>query len=107
MSNLPRIINGGDAMSEQKIEFKWLEAKCIGTDTIVFRLEDKTTVKIKVDIDRAGVSTSFTNPDGTPRYNIGASLKVNVIPAKKSYYLPKSQLRGSPLNKSQNPPFIR
>jgi len=94
-------------MSEPKIEFKWLEAKCIGTDTVVFKLEDGATVKIKVDLDRAGVATSFTNPDGTPHYNIGASLKVNVIPTKKSYYISKSQLRTVPPEKSQNLPFIR
>jgi len=94
-------------MSEPKIEFKWLEAKCTGNDTVVFKLEDGATVKIKVDLDRVGVAISFTNPDGTPHYNIGASLKVNVIPAKKSYYMPKSQLKTAPPKKPRDLLFIR
>ena len=95
------------AMNEQKIEFKWLEVKCIGTDTVVFKLEDGATVKVKVDLDRAGVAKSITNPDGTPHYDIGASLKVNVIPSTKSYYRPKSRLKISKPGKPQDVPFIR
>ena len=94
-------------MSDPKIEFKWLEAKCTGTDTVVFKLEDGATVKIKVDLDRAGVATTFTNPDGTPHYNIGASLKVNVIPKARSYYVPRSQIRNIPTKKAENSPFVR
>ena len=94
-------------MSEAKVEFKWLEAKCVGTDTVVFRLNDGATVKIKVDVDRAGVAANYTNPDGTPHYNIGASLKVNVIPTKKSYYIPRSKVKAVPSKKSPTSPFIR
>lgn len=82
--------------SQQNIEFKWLDAKLVGSDTVVFRLEDGATVKIKVDIDRAGVATNFTNPDGSAHYNINASLKVNVIPSSKKFSIPKSQLAQSP-----------
>src|SRR4030042_1810488 len=80
-------------MSEPKIEFKWLDAKCTGTDTVIFRLEDGATVKVKIDIDRAGIATNVTNPDGTPHYEIGTSVKVAVVPPKKTYFIPKSQLK--------------
>lgn len=94
-------------MNEPKIEFKLLEAKCTGTDTVVFKLEDGATVKVKVDLDRVGVAKSMTNPDGTPHYDIGASLKVCVIPSKKSYYRSKSKLRIAKPEKSHDLPFIR
>ena len=80
-------------MTEDKIEFKMLEAKLVGSDTVVFRLEDGAQVKIKVDIARAGVATNLTNPDGTPHYNIGAGLRIQVIPAKKKYYIQRSKLK--------------
>lgn len=79
-------------MTEERIEFKWLEAKTVGNNTVVFRLEDGAMVKIRVDIDRAGVATNYTNPDGTPNYNIGASLHINVIPSSKKFSIPKSQV---------------
>jgi hypothetical protein len=94
-------------MTEPKIEFRWLDAKCVGTDTVVFRLEDGAVVKIKVDLDRAGVAASLTNPDGTPHYQIGTSLKVNVIPPKKAYYVLRSQLRTAASQESKDLPFIR
>ena len=78
--------------SDEKVEFKWLDAKLVGSDTVVFRLEDGAMVKIKVDIDRAGIAINLTNPDGSPRYNINASLKVNVVPSGKKFSIPKSQL---------------
>jgi len=83
-------------MSEQNIEFKWLDAKLIGSDTVVFRLEDGAMVKIKVDIDRAGVALNLKNPDGSPHYNINASLKVSVVPSGKKFSIPKSQLSRPP-----------
>jgi hypothetical protein len=94
-------------MAETKIEFKWLDAKCTGNDTVVFRLEDGSTVKIKVDIDRAGVAIGVSNPDGTPHYEIGTALKVTVIPSKKSYFVPKSKLQMVVPTGSQDLPFIR
>jgi len=93
-------------MSESKIEFKLLEAKLIGNDTITFKLEDGATVKIKVDINRAGVAKNFTNPDGTPHYNVQASLKVNVIPPSKTYSIPKSQLPMVPPKPRGKEPFV-
>ena len=80
-------------MTEDKIEFKMLEAKTVGSNTVVFRLEDGAQVKIKVDIQRAGVAVNLTNPDGTPHYNVGAGLRVQVIPPKKRYYIPRSKIK--------------
>ena len=77
----------------EKVEFKLLDHKCVGSDTVVFNLEDGANVKVKVDLDRVGVATNFKNPDGTPRYVVNASLKIKVIPANKKFSLPKSKLR--------------
>lgn len=92
-------------MSEQRVEFTWLEAKCIGTDTVVFELEDGATVKIKVDVDKAGVAAGFTNPDGTSHYEVGAALKINVIPSNRAYYVLKSQLKNCASKEPGNLPF--
>ena len=94
-------------MSEPKVEFKWLDSKCTGTDTVVFRLEDGALVKIKVDIDRAGIAASVTNPDGTPHYEIGTSLKIVVVPSKKAYFLPRSTLKVTTPKETESLPFIR
>jgi len=83
-------------MSEEKIEFKRLDAKLVGSDTVVFRLEDGATVKIKVDIERAGVAVNFKNPNGSPHYEVGCGLKINVIPTTKTYSIPKSKLHIPP-----------
>jgi hypothetical protein len=79
-------------MPEEIVEFKRLEAKSVGSDTVIFRLEDGAIVKIKVDINRAGVAINFKNPDGSPHYNINAGLNVSVIPNEKKFYVPKSQM---------------
>jgi hypothetical protein len=91
-------------MSEEKIEFKMLDSKLLGSDTVVFRLEDGAMVKIKVDIDRAGIAINFRNPDGSPHYNINAGLKINVTPAEKKYQIPKSQLPPSAPKESKMKP---
>lgn len=93
-------------MADSSLEFKWLEAKCTGNDTVVFRLEDGAVVKIKVDIDRAGVAIDFKSPDGTPHYNVNASLKINIIPPGKTYTVPRSQLGPFPTQPSKKPPFV-
>jgi len=82
-------------MEKDQVEFKWLDSKLVGSDTVVFRLEDGTMVKIKVDIRRAGVAVNFKNPDGTPRYAVDANLGIQVIPKSKKFYIPKSKLRPS------------
>jgi len=80
-------------MSDDKIEFKMLEAKLTGSDTVVFRLEDGARVRIKVDIRRAGVAVNFTNPDGTPHYSVDAGLAIQIIPSNKKFYIPRSKLK--------------
>jgi len=68
---------------EDLVEFKWLEAKLVGSDTVTFRLEDGALVKVKVDVDRAGVAVNYANPDGTPYYHVETSLKGNITPLPK------------------------
>jgi len=91
-------------MPEEKVEFKWLEVRCIGSDTVVFKLEDEATVKVKVDIERAGKAINFTNPDGTAHYNIGAGIKVTVIPPERKFWVPKSQIHAPPKPSEKPPP---
>ena len=91
-------------MSEEKVEFKILEAKLVGSNTVVFRLEDGAIIKVKVDIERAAVAIDFKNPDGTPYYNIGTGLRLTVIPKDKKFYIPKSKLkRGPPKERTMKP----
>ena len=80
-------------ISEEKVEFKILDVKLVGSNTVVFRLEDGTIVKVKVDIDRAAVAIDYKNPDGTPHYNIGTGLRLTIIPKDKKFYIPKSKLK--------------
>ena len=80
-------------MSEEKVEFKILDAKLVGSNTVVFRLEDGAMVKVKVDIERAAVAIDFKNPDGTPHYNIGTGLRLTISPKDKKFYIPKSNLK--------------
>ena len=75
------------------IEFELLESKPVGSDTVVFRLEDGALVKIRVDIDRAGVAINYKNPDGSPHYNIAVSNKIIIIPPSKKYRLPKEHVQ--------------
>ncbi|MHC3129531.1 MAG: hypothetical protein IBV52_05580 [Candidatus Bathyarchaeota archaeon] len=80
-------------MSEEKVEFKILDVKLVGSNTVVFRLEDGAMVKVKVDIERAAVAIDYKNPDGTPHYNIGTGLRLTIIPKDKKFYIPKSKLK--------------
>jgi len=80
-------------MEKEQVEFKWLEAKLVGSDTVVFRLEDGAMVKVRVGISRAGVAINFKNPDGTPHYAIDTNLRLQIIPKSKKFYIPKSKLR--------------
>lgn len=91
----------------EKVEFKQLEFKLLGSDTVVFRLEDGAMVKVKVDIDRAGIALNFKNPDGTPHYAINASLKIAVTPPDRKFSMPKDQImRGPPLSPKRPSPVI-
>ena len=83
-------------MPEEKVEFKWLEVKLIGSDTVVFRLEDGTMIKVRVNINRAGVSTNLKNPDGSPYYHADTGLQIQIVPRTKKFYIPKSRIKKRP-----------
>ncbi|HKX82559.1 MAG TPA: hypothetical protein VJL54_09920 [Nitrososphaera sp.] len=78
-----------------KIEFKMLDYSVEGNDTISFKLEDGTIVKVKVGIERVGVATNFRNPDGSLHYAVNTSVKVYIIPYDKRFTLPRSQVKGN------------
>jgi len=92
-------------MSEEKIDFKILDYKLIGNDTVVFRLEDGAMVKVKVDLGRVGVATNLKNPDGTPHYSITPDIRIKFTPAEKKFSLPKSQLPQFPSKESKMKPI--
>jgi len=67
-------------MTEPMVEFRGLEAKPVGSDVVVFHLEDGTTVKVRANLDRVGVALNFKNPDGTPHYTTNFNLAVTSLP---------------------------
>ncbi len=84
-------------MSEDKpdkIEFRMLDYSTVGGDTVTFKLEDGTLVKVKVGIERVGVATNYRNPDGSLHYAVNTSVKLYVIPHDKRFTLSKSQIKG-------------
>ena len=83
-----------------KIEFKMLEHERLENDFVSFKLEDGTIVKVKVDLDRVGIATNFTNPDGTPHYAINTSVKLSIIPKNKKFSVEKKSIKG----KQSSPP---
>jgi len=91
-------------LSEPMIEFKWLDAKPVGGDVVVFRLEDGATVKARVSVDRAGVALNFKNPDGANHYTINASLAITIVPPERKFTIPRSQVQAPTPPK---PPDIR
>ena len=82
-------------MSEipNKIEFKMLDHQRLENDFVSFKLEDGTIVKVKVDLDRVGIATNFTNPDGTPHYAINTSVKLSIIPKNKKFLVEKKSVK--------------
>ena len=89
-------------MSEipNKIEFKMLDHQRLENDFVSFKLEDGTIVKVKVDLDRVGIATNFTNPDVTPHYAINTSVKLSIIPKNKKFLVEKKSVKG----KQSSPP---
>jgi len=89
-------------MSEtpNKIEFKMLDHKRLENDFVSFKLEDETIVKVKVDLDRVGIATNFTNPDGTAHYAINTSVKLSIIPKNKKFSVEKKTIK----DKQSSPP---
>ena len=74
------------------IEFKLIESKLVGSDSVLFKLEDGHMVKVKVDIDRVGVALNYKNPDGSPHSNVSISSKITIVSPYKKYKLPKDDL---------------
>jgi len=62
--------------------------------------EDGTIVKVRVDLDRVGIATNFTNPDGTPHYAINTSVKLSITPKDKKFSVAKNSIKG----KQSTPP---
>lgn len=89
-----------DSKVPDKIEFKMLDSERVGDDTVTFRLEDGTLVKVKVEVDRAGIATNYRNPDGTAHYAINTSVKVFVVPHDRKFTMPKGQVKAQ----SSKPP---
>ena len=83
-----------------KIEFKMLDYSRLENEFVSFKLEDGTVVKVKVDLDRVGIATNFTNPDGTPHYAINTSVKLSVIPNNRKFSGEKTSIKG----KQSSPP---
>ena len=80
-------------MSEKLQDYKILEARLLGSNVTVFRLEDGTLLKVFVTLDQAGVAVDaenkpIRNPQGGFQYNFNFSNKVTVIPADKKYKAP-------------------
>ena len=78
-----------------KIEFKMLDYSAVDGDTVSFKLEDGTIVKVKVGIERVGVATNYRNPDGSLHYAVNTSVKLYVIPYDKRFALSRSQVKGN------------
>lgn len=86
--------------SKNKIDFKLLDNERIGNESVSFKLEDGTIVKVKVDLDRVGIATNYRNPDGTPHYAINTSVKISVIPSERKFSVEREAIKG----KSSSPP---
>jgi len=89
-----------------KVEFKMLDYSTDGSDTVSFKLEDGTIVKVKVGIERVGVATNYRNPDGSLHYAVNTSVKLYVIPYDKRFTLSKNQIKGQdqPHDDKRTPP---
>ena len=86
--------------TKDKIEFKMLDHQRVGDEHVIFKLEDGTMVKVKVDLDRVGIATNYKNPDGTPHYAVNASLKLSIIPNERKFFVEPDAVKG----KSPSPP---
>ena len=87
--------NSNPAGTPEKIEFKMLDYSAVDGDTVSFKLEDGTIVKVKVGIERVGVATNYRNPDGSLHYAVNTSVKLYVIPYDKRFALSRSQVKGN------------
>ncbi|MFQ6025394.1 MAG: hypothetical protein ACE5JT_02625 [Nitrosopumilaceae archaeon] len=78
------------SQSKDKIEFKMLDFERTGNESVSFKLEDGTLVKVKVDLDRAGVATNYKNSDGTSPYTVKTSVKVSIIPKDRKFTMERT-----------------
>ncbi len=83
------------AEGKDRIEFRMLDHESVGDDTVTFKLEDGTMVKVKVSLERVGVATNYKNPDGTPHYAVNTAAKVYIIPHDRRFTMPKNKLAGA------------
>lgn len=90
----------------EKIEFKMLDYSADGSDTVSFKLEDGTVVKVKVGIERVGVATNYKNPDGSLHYAVNTSVKVYVIPYDKKFTLSRNQVKAQTTDNKGTPSHI-
>jgi len=79
-------------MTEQMVDFKLLEAELVESDTVVFHLENGATVKVRVSLERVVLALNMKNPEGSDLYNFNANMQFSVIPAEKTFSIPRSQL---------------
>jgi hypothetical protein len=84
-----RIVNEVcDTMSQEQIKYKQISAKVVGSNVVVFRLEDETLVKVHVDMARVGVAVDRKNPDGTPIYRFDLAQRLEVQTKDKTFFAP-------------------
>ncbi len=79
-------------MNEGKVEFRQLDYKVVGSDIVVFKLEDESVVEVQVRLNRVGVRLNFRNPDGSPAYHIDIGNMLRVIPHDRKFLIDKDQL---------------
>ena len=91
-----------NSRNPDKIEFKMMDYSVVDNDTVSFKLEDGTIVKVRVGIERAGVATNYRNPDGSLHYAVNTSVKVYVVPYDKRFTLSKSQVKGNTQEQTQD-----
>ena len=106
----PVVMSESNSRNPDKIYFNMLDYAVEGSDTVSFKLEDGTIVKVKVGIERVGVATNFRNPDGSLHYAVNTSVKLYVIPYDKRFSLSRSQVKGNmqerPSDKRSSPSHI-
>jgi hypothetical protein len=75
-------------LSQEQIKYKQISAKPVGSNVVVFRLEDETMIKVHVDMARVGVAVDRKNPDGTPIYTFNTALRIETQTKDKTFYAP-------------------
>lgn len=80
-------------MTEELSNFKVLDAKLVGSNVVMFRLEDGTSVKVVVHLTKAGVAInndgSFKlGPTGDKIYNMNITPSIDLIAADKTFRAP-------------------